>query len=93
MFSVLSKQAPTRSVCRAMVNRAMSWQPTRLPSSRGSKQSATVKINGLLHTKDEVQVRLWLVVSALVCSIDSLPGLLVLVLYTSDRHCCSTLVI
>ena len=39
-----------------MVNRAMSWQPTRLPSSRGIKQLATVKINGLLHTKDEIQV-------------------------------------
>ena len=53
---MLYRQAPTGSVRRSMVNRAMSWQPTRLPSSRGSKQSATVKINGLLHTKDEVQV-------------------------------------
>ena len=39
-----------------MVNRAMSWKPTRLPSGRSSKQSATVKINGLLHTKGEVEV-------------------------------------
>lgn len=41
---------------RSMVNKAMSWKSTRLPSRQGNKQFGTVMINGLLHTKVEVEV-------------------------------------
>lgn len=34
----------------------MSWKPTRLPPGRGSHHSATVTVNGVLHTKIEVEV-------------------------------------
>ena len=44
-------------VNRSMVNRAMSWTPTRSLSGRRVVNSATVQINGVLHTKLEVEVR------------------------------------
>lgn len=45
-------------VNRSMVNRAMSWTPTRSLSGRRVVNSATVQISGVLHTKLEVEVRL-----------------------------------
>ena len=38
------------------MNKAMSWKATMLPAGRGGHSSATVKINGVLHTKVEVEV-------------------------------------
>ena len=54
-------------VCRSMVTKALSWKLTRLPSGRGGQHSATVNINGVLHTKVEVEVRDHTYIAHLMC--------------------------